>query len=1217
METAKQRSIFTGAVRSDPEYRQLLEAVGVQRRANPKPVLVTGLCEGACDALCAALAEDIPGGRPVLVVCPEEKECLRLASICTVLGLRAAFYPVRDLNFYNMTASREFEHNRLGILFGITGGLFDVILTTPDAALGYTMPPSALSEHLITVSLEGSADAGAGAGGAGGVEALAMRLSAAGYIRADAASSETLGRSGLVEGPGQFAVRGGIVDVYAPSMRIVRADGSRGGGSFALRIEFFGDEIDRMGLFDTATQRVTEQIRSATLAPARELLAGRAELEEIEAAVRFLRRRTKDQRVMDELDGELSAIGTALESGSEVRFLDKYISLVYSEKTCLLDYFSPMTLCLIRGNAAVNDRLKAAEWHAAKEAEEMVTSGVIAGKYAEYSAPALALSSFISRHTTVLLDSLMQGMSGAELGGLYGFRTKHALSCAGNDMLLREELENYFKSGCRVVIMAGSEASAANYAGLLREWGYSARDAGDGSSLDPDTIGRGEAAVISEAPVSPFEMTVPRIAIITVLADARAGAVSASSRARKRKKRDSATEQIMSYADLSVGDYVVHESHGIGRYLGITTMEVDGVTRDYVTIQYAGSDRLFMPVEKLDKVSKYIGARADDDTLRLSKFGGAEWGKTKAKTKASLKNIAKELIKLYAERMRRPGFAFPKDDDFQRDFESAFEYEETSAQLDATEDIKEDMEKPRPMDRLLCGDVGYGKTEVALRAAYKAIVAGKQVALLVPTTILALQHYQTATSRMRAFAVNVEMLSRFRTDKQQKKIIADIARGDIDLIIGTHRLLSNDIKFSDLGLLIVDEEQRFGVAQKEKIKQAAGNVDVLSLSATPIPRTLNMAMTGIRDISVLDEAPGDRMPVQTYVLEHDDIIIMDAIKRELRRGGQVFYLHNTVETIDGVAAKIAKEIPEATVVTAHGKMDKERLEAIWADMTAGKIDVLVCTTIIETGVDVPNANTLIVDSAHRMGLSQLHQLRGRVGRSSRRAYAYFTYPRGRALSEIAEKRLEAIREYAEFGAGFRIALRDLEIRGAGSILGAEQHGHLDDVGYDMYVKLLNEAVLEEKGEKPAERTECTVTISQDAYLPASYVPSGAQRMALYKRIAHITSQQDADELYDELLDRYGEPPAATGTLLDIALLRHRAELCGITAVTQSGGDIRIVPSEFDPLIWQELSASMPSRLRAVLGSTTYVTLRLRSGEDAVGIINRLFEKYIEIRDKAQ
>ena len=1217
METAKQRSIFTGAVRSDPEYRQLLEAVGVQRRANPKPVLVTGLCEGACDALCAALAEDIPGGRPVLVVCPEEKECLRLASICTVLGLRAAFYPVRDLNFYNMTASREFEHNRLGILFGITGGLFDVILTTPDAALGYTMPPSALSEHLITVSFEGSADAGAGAGGAGGVEALAMRLSAAGYIRADAASSETLGRSGLVEGPGQFAVRGGIVDVYAPSMRIVRADGSRGGGSFALRIEFFGDEIDRMGLFDTATQRVTEQIRSATLAPARELLAGRDELEEIEAAVRLLRRRTKDQRVMDELDGELSAIGTALESGSEVRFLDKYISLVYSEKTCLLDYFSPMTLCLIRGNAAVNDRLKAAEWHAAKEAEEMVTSGVIAGKYAEYSAPASALSSFISRHTTVLLDSLMQGMSGAELGGLYGFRTKHALSCAGNDMLLREELENYFKSGCRVVIMAGSEASAANYAGLLREWGYSARDAGDGSSLDPDTIGRGEAAVISEAPVSPFEMTVPRIAIITVLADARAGAVSASSRARKRKKRDSATEQIMSYADLSVGDYVVHESHGIGRYLGITTMEVDGVTRDYVTIQYAGSDRLFMPVEKLDKVSKYIGARADDDTLRLSKFGGAEWGKTKAKTKASLKNIAKELIKLYAERMRRPGFAFPKDDDFQRDFESAFEYEETSAQLDATEDIKEDMEKPRPMDRLLCGDVGYGKTEVALRAAYKAIVAGKQVALLVPTTILALQHYQTATSRMRAFAVNVEMLSRFRTDKQQKKIIADIARGDIDLIIGTHRLLSNDIKFSDLGLLIVDEEQRFGVAQKEKIKQAAGNVDVLSLSATPIPRTLNMAMTGIRDISVLDEAPGDRMPVQTYVLEHDDIIIMDAIKRELRRGGQVFYLHNTVETIDGVAAKIAKEIPEATVVTAHGKMDKERLEAIWADMTAGKIDVLVCTTIIETGVDVPNANTLIVDSAHRMGLSQLHQLRGRVGRSSRRAYAYFTYPRGRALSEIAEKRLEAIREYAEFGAGFRIALRDLEIRGAGSILGAEQHGHLDDVGYDMYVKLLNEAVLEEKGEKPAERTECTVTISQDAYLPASYVPSGAQRMALYKRIAHITSQQDADELYDELLDRYGEPPAATGTLLDIALLRHRAEQCGITAVTQSGGDIRIVPSEFDPLIWQELSASMPSRLRAVLGSTTYVTLRLRSGEDAVGIINRLFEKYIEIRDKAQ
>ena len=1209
METTVQRSIFTGAVRADSEYRQLLASVGVQRRANPKPVLVTGLCEGACDALSAALCEDMPGGRPAVIICPEEKECLRLASIATSLGLRAAFYPVRDLNFYNITASREFEHNRLGVLFGISGGLFDVILTTPDAALGYTMPPSSLANNLISVSLDD--------GECGGISALVDSLTAAGYIRADAPGAETLGSSGLVEGAGQFAVRGGIVDVAAPSMRIVRADGSRDGGAFALRIEFFGDEIDRMGLFDTATQRVTEQIKSAVLAPARELLAGRDELAAISAAVRSLRKKTKDPRVGDELDGELAALDTAIAAGGEVRFLDKYISLIYSEKSCLLDYFSPMSLCLIRGNAAVSDRLKAAEWHAAKEAEEMVASGVIAGKYAEYSAPALRLTGFISKHTTVLLDSLMQGMSGAELGGLYGFRTKHSLSCAGNDALLREELEGYVNGGYRVVLMAGSESAAANYAGLLREWGFNARDAGDGNALDPDTVDRGEVAVISSAPISPFEMTVPRIAVITVLADSRAGSVSASSRARKRKKRESATEQIMSYADLSVGDYVVHETHGIGRYLGITTMESGGVTRDYITIQYAGSDRLFMPVEKLDKVSKYIGARADDDTLRLSKFGGAEWGKTKARAKAALKDIAKELIKLYAERSRRPGFAFPKDDQFQRDFESAFEYEETSAQLDAAEDIKEDMEKPRPMDRLLCGDVGYGKTEVALRAAYKAIVAGKQVALLVPTTILALQHYQTATSRMRAFAVNVEMLSRFRTDKQQKKIIADIERGDIDLIIGTHRLLSGDIKFNNLGLLIVDEEQRFGVAQKEKIKQASGNVDVLSLSATPIPRTLNMAMTGIRDISVLDEAPGDRLPVQTYVLEHDDIIITDAIKRELRRGGQVFYLHNTVETIDGIAAQIAREVPDATIVTAHGKMDKERLEEIWADMTAGKIDVLVCTTIIETGVDVPNANTLIVDSAHRMGLSQLHQLRGRVGRSSRRAYAYFTYPRGRALTEIAEKRLEAIREYAEFGAGFRIALRDLEIRGAGSILGAEQHGHLDDVGYDMYVKLLNEAVLEEKGEKPVEKAECTVTLAEDAYLPASYVPSGAQRMALYKRIAHITSQDDADELYDELTDRYGEPPAATGALLDIALLRHRAELCGITAVTQIGNDIRMVPSEFDPVVWQELSASMPSRLRASLGSTTFVTLRLRGGEDPIGIINRLFEKYIEIRDKAE
>ncbi len=618
----------------------------------------------------------------------------------------------------------------------------------------------------------------------------------------------------------------------------------------------------------------------------------------------------------------------------------------------------------------------------------------------------------------------------------------------------------------------------------------------------------------------------------------------------------------------------------------------------------------------MDMVSKYIGAHADDGMVKLSKLGTDYWGRTKARTRAMVKEMAKELIALYAERMRRPGFSFEPDDDFQRDFEAAFEYEETDAQLAAIADIKADMQRPTPMDRLLCGDVGYGKTEVAIRAAFKAVTSGKQVAVLVPTTILALQHYQTFTRRMRAFAVQVDMISRFKSPKEQEKTLRRLERGDVDIIIGTHRLLGRDVKFRDLGFLIVDEEQRFGVAQKEKLKQLCGNIDVLTLSATPIPRTLNMAMGGIRDISLLDEAPVDRLPVQTYVLEHDDIIIHEAIRKELRRGGQVFYLHNVVENIDSVAARVREAIPDARVVTAHGKMDKETLEEIWEKMLVGDIDILVCTTIIETGVDVPNANTLIVDGADRLGLSQLHQLRGRVGRSSRRAYAYFTYRPGKALTEIAEKRLGAIREYAEFGAGFRIALRDMEIRGTGNLLGSEQHGHMEAVGYDLYIKLLNEAVLEERGEVIPEKKECAVTVAVSAYLPESYVKYSSQRMALYKRIALIRNRDDMEDMIDELSDRYGDLPKPAVNLLHIALARALGEACGVTAIRQDGHAVFFSQDELDIDIWSELADLVKGRLRfAGAGAEASIKLLLRDGEDMLGIIHRIFEKYLSLRQE--
>ena len=652
--------------------------------------------------------------------------------------------------------------------------------------------------------------------------------------------------------------------------------------------------------------------------------------------------------------------------------------------------------------------------------------------------------------------------------------------------------------------------------------------------------------------------------------------------------------------------------HGIGQYMGIENLTVDGVSRDYINIHYAGSDRLFLPVDKLDMVSKYIGAHADDGMVRLSKFGGTEWGRAKAKAKAAVKDIAKDLIQLYAERSRKPGYAFPEDDDMQADFEAAFEYEETECQLDAVADIKKDMTSTVPMDRLLCGDVGFGKTEVAMRAAYKAVLGGKQVAVLVPTTILALQHYQTFTSRMRNTPVTVDMVSRFRTPKQQAQSIRNLKNGSTDIIIGTHRLVSKDIDFKDLGLLIIDEEQRFGVTHKERLKQLSGNIDVLTLTATPIPRTLNMAMGGIRDISVLDEAPGDRLPVQTYVLEHDELIIIEAIRRELRRGGQVFYLYNFVESIDGCAARLHKAIPEARITVAHGKMDKEQLEEIWEDMINGDIDILVSTTIIETGIDVPNANTLIVENAQRLGLSQLHQIRGRVGRSARRAYAYFTYPANRVVNEIATKRLEAIRDYAEFGAGFKIAIRDLEIRGAGNLLGAQQHGHLDAVGYELYIKLLNEAVLEERGEKIPQKIECTVTLNCDAFIPEKYVQYPAQRMGLYKKIAAIECESDKEDVLDEMIDRYGEAPKQAINLLTIALVRASARRCGVTSIVEEQSIVKIKQNEIDFMIWHQLSEEFRGRLRLGGGDTPSVNYRKQSGDNIPELLLRLFDRYAEI-----
>ena len=1184
-------NILTDSIRKDKEYGELLSAV-VKSKTAPRalPVLISGLCEGASDAVYVSLVEDIKAAdkRAVLFICPEEKECVRVKALLKQYGFKCAFYVGRDLTFYNITASHEYEHERLKVLSGLLDGSLDAVVTTPDAALSYTIPPEKLISSNMKIEYDKTVIDPAD---------FAKKLVDAGYVCVE-----------MVEAPGQFARRGGIIDIYPTFATFKDIDGKESRGAYPFRIELFGDEIDRMEIFDSATQRMTVTLDAVEFYPARELLIDEEKRAELKKAIESWRAKSKDDRAIEEMTSEIDV----LDRKGDITFADKYITLIYPERASLLDYFGEKTTVILKGTTAIYDRIKASQWHMSQTVEELLTSGTIAPKYTDYLKPDTMLDVFLDKSVTLHFDSLGQGMSGKRLGAMFTFRTKHMVSYCENLELLCDDTDGYLRGGYKVIIVAENEAAAKNLSVLLNEKGFVAVTESDKEDVAKAEIPASAILICWKHYIKGYELTTPKIAILSTSPESREGSLNGASQLKRKKKKRSGTEAILSYNDLEVGDFVVHEVHGIGQYMGIENLTVDGVSRDYITIRYAGSDRLFLPVDKLDMVSKYIGAHSDDGLVKLSRFGGNEWGRAKAKAKAAAKDIAKDLIKLYAERSRRPGFAFPADDDLQADFEAAFEYDETDGQLAAAEDIKEDMMKPVPMDRILCGDVGFGKTEVAMRAAYKAVLGGKQVAILVPTTLLALQHYQTITSRMRAFSVNVDMISRFRSPKQQAQSLRRLKRGDTDIIVGTHRLISKDIEFKDLGLLIIDEEQRFGVAQKEKLKQIAENVDVLTLTATPIPRTLNMAMGGIRDISVLDEAPVDRLPVQTYVLEHDELILIEAIRRELRRGGQVFYLYNFVETINDCAAKLSKAIPEARITVAHGKMDKEQLEDIWGEMLAGEIDILVCTTIIETGVDIPNANTLIVENSQRLGLSQLHQIRGRVGRSARRAYAYFTYPRNKAVNEIATKRLEAIRDYAEFGAGFKIAIRDMEIRGAGNLLGSEQHGHLDAVGYELYIKLLNEAILEEKGEKVVEKPECTVTLRCDAFIPDKYVPYSAQRMGLYKRIAMIETNEDKDDIVDELIDRFGDVPKQTMSLLGVALVRAAAKKCGIISIIEEQSEIKVNLSVFDFEVWSELSDIYRGRIRVIMSDSPTVIIKKQKGEDVLKMLHELFCKYYEI-----
>ncbi|MBQ3015786.1 MAG: transcription-repair coupling factor [Clostridia bacterium] len=1165
---------ITSLIEKDKEFAASLE-VAFETLANEErlPIAVSGLSGGAHSAYIAEATRRILNktAAPVLIIADSEGERDKLASLLTSCGIRAERYLSRELVFHSISASHDNERERLSVLLSLLSGEPFAVVTTPDALVSATVPRELLGRIVTTLAL----------GTEISPEELTERLVTLGFARCD-----------TVESAGQFARRGGIVDFYVSS------------DEDPIRVEFFGDEIDRIVSFDVLTQRAVEAKSEVRLAPAIEVMISSEARDTLICEVRKLIARSESESTTAALSRELSV----LESGMTLDSRDKYLGLIYGEHETLMSYLGAAgcEFALTVGTNEGADRLKKYYRELSDNTENLASHGLISKGSAWYAASQDEYNKYLSGVVNIHINSFSGGAGLGRLSGLFGFRTKRSVAYGKNPKMLLEDIDGLLRGGYRIILECENKASLNATANLINEAGYTPSVIEKDAIVLPDSAG----IVITVGSLEGFDLVMPRIAVLSMAEDEGRAIMQAKRRQRVLKKSGGAGQRIMSYAELEVGDYVVHANYGIGLFEGMQSVRIDGVTRDYITIRYAGTDKLFVPCDRLEMIGKYIGAREQDGTVKLSKMGGTEWHRTKSRAKSAVKDIAAKLIKLYAERQRLPGFAFPADSELEDEFAADFNFIETESQAQAIEEIKADMMKPSPMNRLLCGDVGFGKTEVALRAAFKAIMGGKQVAILVPTTILALQHYGTALSRMRGYPVTVEMLSRFKTPKQQSKIIADLKAGKIDIIIGTHKLLGKNIEFRDLGLLIVDEEQRFGVSQKEKLKEMSTNIDVLTLSATPIPRTLNMAINGISDMSVLDEAPENRRPVQTYVLEHDEVVIAEAVRREIARGGQVLYLFNNIETIDFVADKIMKAVPEARVAYAHGRMDKDELEDIWQSLVSGEIDVLVCTTIIETGVDLPMANTLIIENADRMGLSQLHQIRGRVGRSERQAYAYFTYRPGKALTDIAKKRLSAIKEYAEFGAGFKVALRDLEIRGAGNLLGAEQHGYIDSVGYDLYVKLLNEAVLEERGIAAPTLFESTIDFKIDAYIPEYYITKSALRMEIYKKISLIRSPTDRSEVLDELTDRFGEPPRPVERLLYVAMCRAIAERARIPRIELKGQQILFYMQKPDLSVWSMVLSMHRGQLIGSSGAAPIV-YRLKPGEEPIRALASVLEDYFK------
>ena len=1113
-----------------------------------------------------------------LVVTHDDTRARELYDDFSYFEKNTWLYPARDLLFYSSDIHGNLlTRQRMQVFKHLMEDAGGTVVTTVDGLMDHLLPLSMMKERRILVESGEALDIGD----------MKERLRDLGYER-----------TGQVDGMGQFSIRGGIIDIFPLTEEL------------PVRIELWGDEVDSIRSFDPESQRSITQMDSVLIYPAAELTLTKEQMENgtdrIEKEGKKQEKAFREAGKPEEAHRIKAAVGElceALREGFDTHALDGYIRYFCKDTVSFLEYFpEENSLLFLDEPARLREKGETVEMEFRESMMHRLEKGYLLPGQTDLLFSAKAVLAAAQTPEAIFMTGLDQRLPGMAVKKKYSITGKNVSSYQNGFELLIKDLTRWKKEGYRVVLLSASRTRASRLAGDLREYDLRAFCPEDPSR----PVSPGEILVTYGKLHKGFEYPLIKFVVIT-----EGDMFGNERRQKKRKKYNYEGKKISNFSELSVGDYVVHESHGLGIYRGIEKIEQDHVIKDYIKVEYADGGNLYLPATRLDGIQKYAGA--DAKTPKLNKLGGAEWGKTKTRVRTAVREIAKELVELYAARQDAEGFVYGEDTVWQKEFEEMFPYEETDDQLSAIEDTKKDMESRKIMDRLICGDVGYGKTEIALRAAFKAVQEGKQVVYLVPTTILAQQHYNTFIQRMKDFPVRVDLMSRFKTPADIKKTLEGLKKGFVDIVIGTHRLLSKDVRFHDLGLVIIDEEQRFGVKHKEKLKENFIGVDMLTLSATPIPRTLNMAMSGIRDLSTIEQPPIERQPVETFVLEYNDVILAEAMKKELARGGQVYYLHNRVDNIESCAAHVSQMVPGARVGIAHGKMTEEELNPVWQHLLNGEIDILVCTTLIETGIDVRNCNTLIIEDADRMGLAQLYQIRGRVGRSGRKAYAYFTFRRDKTLTDIAQKRLSAIREFTAFGSGFRIAMRDLQIRGAGSLLGHSQHGHMEAVGYDLYVKMLGQAIARAKGEPiQRDKSECLVDLRVDAFIPEKYIADGPGRIEAYKRIAAIQTPEDAADVLDELIDRYGDPPPSVSDLVNVSLVRVQATAVGVYEVTQKKDTLLLQVETLDVAMIRGLLIAFNGRVTAGAGTKPYLSVTLQPDEKPLELLQSILKAMADI-----